>query len=68
MATKKKPKQTWPHVVRGNHLTVTTHEDGRVELEWDDDALELEISTAIAVYNAKQKSKHWEKYGAKKPE
>ena len=26
-------------VIKGNHLTVTTHPDGRTELEWDDAAL-----------------------------
>jgi len=65
MATKSKLKK-WPQVVRGNHLTVTTYEDGRVELAWDDEALLREIRTAIAVHNAKQKSKHQEKYGARK--
>ena len=65
MVTKKSKKSVWPKVTRGNHLTVRTYEDGRTELEWDDDALLLEINTAIAVYLAKQKSKHWEKYGIK---
>ena len=64
MATKKL-KEKWPRVVRGNHLTVTTHQDGSVELAWDDEALLQEVRTAIAVYDAKQKSKHLEKYGIK---
>jgi YD repeat-containing protein len=65
MATPKKSKEKWPRVVRGNHLTVTTHQDGSVELAWDDEALLQEVRTAIAVYDAKQKSKHLEKYGIK---
>jgi hypothetical protein len=65
MATQRKPKQKWPRVVRGSHLTVTTYEDGRVELLWDDEALLQEVRTAIAVHTAKQKSNHLEKYGVK---
>jgi YD repeat-containing protein len=51
--------------VRGSHLTVTTHQDGSVELAWDDEALLQEVRTAIAVHTAKQKSNHLEKYGIK---
>ena len=65
MATLKKSKEKWPRVVRGSHLTVTTHQDGSTELVWDDEALLQEVRTAIAVYDAKQKSKHLEKYGIK---
>ena len=65
MATPKKLKEKWPRIVQGTHLTVTTHQDGRVELVWDDEALLQEVRTAIAVHTAKQKSKHLEKYGAK---
>lgn len=65
MATKKSNKQVWPKVTRGNHLVVRTYEDGRTELEWDDDALLLEIQTAIAVYLAKKKSNHLKRYGIK---
>jgi YD repeat-containing protein len=65
MATLKKSKEKWPRVVRGSHLTVTTHQDGSTELAWDDEALLQEVRTAIAVYDAKQKSKHLEKYGIK---
>lgn len=45
---KKAKKETWPRVVKGSHLTVTTYEDGRTELEWDDEALEREVREAIA--------------------
>lgn len=62
MVTKSK---RWPKVVKGRHLTVKTFEDGRTELEWDDEALLHEVNTAISVYEAKQKSKHLEKYGVK---
>lgn len=66
MVTKKSKKTVWPKVTRGNHLTVRTYEDGHTELEWDDDALLLEIQTAIAVYEAKVKSNHWGRYGLHK--
>jgi YD repeat-containing protein len=39
------PKE--PTVVKGNHLTVTTHPDGRTELVWDDEALLKEVKDAI---------------------
>ena len=45
----KKAKETLePKVVKGNHLTVTTHRNGKVELEWDWDALVKEVREAIA--------------------
>lgn len=44
MATKKTTK--WPKLVVGTHLTVTTHEDGRTELKWDDEALLKEVIEA----------------------
>ena len=44
----------WPKVVTGNHLTVITHEDGRTELEWDDDALLKEVQDAIEAYELSQ--------------
>ena len=62
----KAKKQNWPKVVKGNHLIVKTFEDGHTELEWDDAALLAEIRTALAVHEAKQKSKHQEKYGLRK--
>jgi hypothetical protein len=37
-----------PKVVKGNHLTVTTHPNGKVELEWDWDALVQEVREACA--------------------
>ena len=36
-----------PKVVKGNHLTVTTHPDGRTTLEWDDEALLNEVRAAL---------------------
>ena len=36
MATKKTKTTVWPKVTQGTNLTVTTYEDGRTELEWDD--------------------------------
>ena len=55
MATTRKKKApvveavvpTEPVVVKGNHLTVTTHPDGRTELEWDDAVLLKEVQEAI---------------------
>ena len=40
-------EMTGPKVVKGNHLTVTTHPDGRTELVWDDDALLAEVRNAL---------------------
>ena len=45
MATK---KTKWPKVTTGTHLTVTTYEDGRTELEWDDEQLLKEVREATA--------------------
>jgi hypothetical protein len=36
-----------PTVVKGSHLTITTHPDGRTELEWDDEALLRDVRQAI---------------------
>lgn len=44
---KKSSTGAWPKVVKGNHLTVTTFEDGRTELAWDDAALLEEVRAAI---------------------
>jgi YD repeat-containing protein len=44
---KKQTTSTEPVVVKGNHLTVTTHPDGRTELVWDDDALLQEVRNAL---------------------
>jgi len=52
MATTRKKKEPGavidPVVVKGNHLTVTTHPDGRTMLEWDDTALLEEVRAALA--------------------
>lgn len=37
-----------PGVVKGSHLTVTTHEDGSTDLVWDDEALLRDVREAIA--------------------
>ena len=34
-------------VVKGSHLTVTTHPDGKTTLEWDDEALLRDVRLAI---------------------
>lgn len=62
MATRKKkdpgtvsgfPK-SYPYVVVGTHLTVTEHEDGRTQLEWDDAALLREVQAAIRTWELSQ--------------
>ena len=47
---KKIKSDTWPKVVKGNHLTVTTYENGKTELVWDDEALLKEVRDAIMAY------------------
>ena len=47
MATRKKKSVAGPSVVKGTHLTVTTHEDGSTTLEWDDEQLLKEVREAI---------------------
>lgn len=42
----------YPKVVKGSHLTVTKYEDGRTELEWDDEALMRDVAEAIAAYES----------------
>lgn len=61
MATK---KGSWPKVKKGTHLTVITYEDGKTELQWDDEQLLKEVREAIAsvtVTEAKPKRKSKEK-------
>ena len=41
-------------VVKGSHLTVTTFSDGRTVLEWDDEALQRDVSNAIKEYEMSQ--------------
>ena len=57
MATTRKKKEPGavidPVVVKGNHLTVTTHPDGRTMLEWDDAALLEEVRVALATVEGK---------------
>lgn len=54
-------KIVFPQVTKGSHLTVTKYEDGRTELEWDDEALMRDVAEAIASVQpgkvAKRKSK-----------
>ena len=52
MARTKKTEEV--KVVKGSHLTVTTHPNGQVELEWDDDALLRDVQDAIKAYEATQ--------------
>lgn len=38
----------WPQVVKGSHLTVITHQNGKTELIWDDEALLNDVKVAMA--------------------
>ena len=40
----------WPKVVKGSHLTVTTYENGKTELVWDDEALTRDVQKALTDY------------------
>ena len=53
--TKSKATEVWPKVTVGSHLTVTTFEDGRTELKWDDEALARDVREAIAGFESQQK-------------
>ena len=44
----KKEVEVWPKVTVGSHLTVTTYENGKTELKWDDEALARDIREALA--------------------
>lgn len=58
MATKaKKTNPQYPIVNKGNHLTVITHENGRTELIWDDDALLEEVRAATSQSTKKSSKK-----------
>ena len=45
----------WPKIVKGSHLTVITHKDGKTELEWDDEALERDVRNALTDYESSVK-------------
>jgi hypothetical protein len=54
MATKKGsskkvnvPANDWPHITEGSHLKVIEHENGRRELQWDDEALMRDVRAVI---------------------
>ena len=40
--------EVWPKISKGSHLTVTTFEDGKTELVWDDEALLNDVRKALA--------------------
>ena len=52
--TKKADTGSWPKVTVGSHLTVRTYEDGRTELEWDDEALMRDVQEALASVEPKK--------------
>jgi len=41
------PSGGWPKIVQGSHLTVITYENGRTELQWDDEALLRDVRMAL---------------------
>jgi hypothetical protein len=45
----------WPKIVKGSHLTVITHKDGKTELEWDDEALARDVHNALTEYESSVK-------------
>jgi len=67
MATRKKKadvimsadiaEMTEPKIVKGSHLTVTTHPDGKTTLEWDDEALMRDVREALESIETKPKRK-----------
>jgi hypothetical protein len=65
MATRKKKTETtteWPKVTVGSHLTVTTYENGKTELKWDDEALARDVREALdTVKKTKNKTKQKER-------
>jgi hypothetical protein len=61
MATKKTKTTVWPKVTQGTHLTVTTYEDGRTELVWDDEQLLKEVREATSDAVAETKPKKTKK-------
>ena len=38
---------TWPKIIQGSHLTITEHENGKVDMTWDWDQLNKDINNAI---------------------
>jgi len=44
-------------VIKGSHLTVTKHPNGRTELQWDDEALLRDVREAIASVENKKSTK-----------
>ena len=43
----------YPYVTIGSHLTVIEYEDGRTELEWDDESLLRDVRLAILTSESK---------------
>lgn len=48
----KTKKAKWPKITTGSHLTVITHENGKTELKWDDEALARDVRNAILKYES----------------
>lgn len=44
----------WPKITEGSHLKVITHENGRIELIWDDKALLRDVRNAILSVETKR--------------
>jgi hypothetical protein len=53
-------------VVKGSHLTVTTHPDGKTTLEWDDEALMRDVREALSSVESTPKRKTKEKENGNK--
>lgn len=53
MKVSKDKTSIWPKIIKGSHLTVKTHENGKTELEWDDEALTRDVRNAILSYESR---------------
>ena len=49
--------ENWPKITKGSHITITEHQNGRVEMTWDWEQLNKDINNAIREYEHSQSSK-----------
>ena len=49
--------ENWPKITKGSHITITEHQNGRVEMTWDWEQLNKDINDAIREFNISQSSK-----------
>ena len=46
----------WPKITKGSHLTITEHENGKIDMTWDWEQLNKDIKNAIQQYEQRQSS------------